>query len=125
MAQLPSLQTALAAVFWAVGTLAVNMVVGNQRSIKAPKRIDSQRMVRRQASQASALIAMGIMMVSSGVAAGIFGLCFWLHQMWALVPIFAIFAAAGVGFYLQSLKSVDQYALDHREELLMELCKQS
>ena len=125
MAGLPSLQTALAAVFWAVGTLAVNMVFGNQRSIKAPKRIDSQRMVRRQASQASALIAMVVMMVSSAVAAGIFGLCSWLHQLWALVPIFAIFAAVGMGFYLQSLKSVDQYALDHREELLVELCKQS
>lgn len=125
MAALPSLQTALATVFWAVGTLAVNMIFGNQRSITAPKRINSQRMMRRQASQASALIAMAVMTVASGVAAGIFGLCFWLQQMWALVPVFAIFAATGVAFYLQSLKSVDQYALDHREELLAELCKQS
>ncbi len=125
MAGVPSLKTAVAAVLWAVGTLAVNMIFGNQRSISAPKRIDSQRMMRRQASQASALIAMVVMMVSSGVAAGIFGLCFWLHQLWALVPIFAIFAAVGVGFYLQSLKLLDQYALDHREELLVELCKQS
>jgi ABC-2 type transport system permease protein len=123
MAGLPSLKTALAAVLWAVGTLAVNMIFGNQRSIRAPKRIDSQRMMRRQASQMSGLIAMGVMMVASGVAAGIFGLCFWLHQLWALVPIFAIFAAVGVGLYLQSLKSIDQFALDHREELLVELCK--
>jgi ABC-2 type transport system permease protein len=125
MAGLPSLQTALAALFWAVGTLAINMIFGNRRSISAPKRIDSQRMMRRQASQASGLIAMAVMMVASGVAAGLFALCFWLHQLWALVPIFAIFAAVGVGFYLQSLKTIDQYALDHREELLVELCKQS
>jgi ABC-2 type transport system permease protein len=125
MAGLPSLQTAVAALFWAVGTLAVNMIFGNRRSISAPKRIDSQRMMRRQASQASGLIAMAVMMVASGVAAGLFALCFWLHQLWALVPIFAIFAAVGVGFYLQSLKTIDQYALDHREELLVELCKQS
>jgi ABC-2 type transport system permease protein len=125
MAGPPSLQTTLAAVFWAVGTLAVNMIFGNRRSISAPKRIDSQRMMRRQASQASGLIAMAVMLVSSGVAAGLFGLCFWLHQLWALVPIFAIYAAVGVGFYLQTLKSLDQYALDHREELLLELCKQS
>jgi hypothetical protein len=59
------------------------------------------------------------------VAAGLFGLCFWLHQMWAVVPVFAIFAAVGVGFYLQTLKSLDRYALNHREELLLELCKQS
>jgi ABC-2 type transport system permease protein len=125
MAGLPSLQTALAALFWAVGTLAINMIFGNRRSISAPKRIDSQRMMRRQASQASGLIAMAVMMVASGVAAGLFALCFWLHQLWALVPIFAIFAAVGIGFYLQSLKTIDQYALDHREEMLVELCKQS
>jgi ABC-2 type transport system permease protein len=125
MAGLPSLQTTLAAVFWAVGTLAVNMIFGNRRSISAPKRIDSQRMMRRQASQASGLIAMAVMLVASGVAAGLFALCFWLHRLWALVPIFAIFAAVGVGFYLQALNSLDQYALNHREELLVELCKQS
>jgi ABC-2 type transport system permease protein len=125
MAGLPSLQTTLAAVFWAVGTLAVNMIFGNRRSISAPKRIDSQRMMRRQASQASGLIAMAVMLGSSGVAAGLFGLCFWLHQLWALVPVFAIYAAVGVGFYLQSLKSLDRYALEHREDLLLELCKQS
>ena len=125
MAGPPSLQTTLAAIFWAVGTLAINMIFGNRRSISAPKRIDSQRMMRRQASQASGLIAMAVMLVSSGVAAGLFGLCFWLHQMWAVVPVFAIFAAVGVGFYLQTLKSLDRYALNHREELLLELCKQS
>jgi uncharacterized membrane protein SpoIIM required for sporulation len=119
----PSLQTAVAAVLWAVGTLAVNMIFGNQRSITSPKKMDLQKMMRRQASQVSALIAMAVMMVSSGVAAGIFWLCFWLHSMWALVPIFAVFAVAGVWFYLQSLKTMDRFALDHREELLLELCK--
>jgi formate hydrogenlyase subunit 3/multisubunit Na+/H+ antiporter MnhD subunit len=115
----------LAAVFWAMGTLAVNMIFGNRRSISAPKRIDSQRAIRRQASQASGLIAMAVMLITSGVAAGLFGLCFWLHQLWALLPLFAIYAAVGVGLYLQSLKSLDRYALDHREEMLTELCKQS
>jgi ABC-2 type transport system permease protein len=123
MAGVPSLQTALAAVLWAVGTLAVNMIFGNQRSITSPKKMDLQKAMRRQASQVSALMAMAVMMVSSGVAAGIFWLCFWLHTTWALVPIFAVFAVVGVGFYLQSLKTIDRFALDHREELLLELCK--
>ena len=123
MSGVPSLQTAVAAVFWAVGTLAVNMIFGNRRSITSPKRVDPQKTMRRQASQVSALIAMAVMMVSSGVAAGIFFLCFWLHALWALVPVFAVFAAAGVWFYLQSLKTIDRLALDHREELLLELCK--
>ena len=123
VAGVPSLQTAVAAVLWAVGTLAVNMIFGNQRSIASPKKMDLQKMMRRQASQVSALISLGVMMVSSGLAAGIFFLCFWLHAMWALVPIFAVFAAVGVGFYLRSLKTIDRFALDHREELLLELCK--
>ena len=123
MAGVPSLQTAVAAVLWAVGTLAVNMVFGNQRSITSPKKMDLQKMARRQSSQVSALIALALMMVSGGVAAGIFFLCFWLHALWALVPIFAVFAAVGVGFYLQSLKTIDRFALEHREELLLELCK--
>ena len=123
MAGVPSLQTALAAVLWAVGTLAVNMIFGNQRSITSPKKMDLQKMMRRQASQVSGLIAMAVMLVSSGLATGIFFLCFWLHALWALVPIFAVFAAAGVVAYLRSLKMMDQFALEHREELLLELCK--
>jgi ABC-2 type transport system permease protein len=125
MAGMPKLTTAVAAVLWAVGTLAINLIFGNRRSIGSPKRVDSQRMVRRQASQMSAMIALGVMLVSSGVAAGLFGLCYWLHAMWLLVPIFAVFAAVGVGVYLQSLKSVDRYAMEHREELFLELCKQT
>jgi ABC-2 type transport system permease protein len=123
MAGVPSIGTAVAAVLWAVGTLAVNMIFGNGRSITAPKRVDPQKMMRRQASQVSALIAMAVLMVSAGVAAGIFFLCFWLHALWALMPVFAVFAAVGVWFYLESLKRVDRFAMEHREELLLELCK--
>jgi ABC-2 type transport system permease protein len=45
--------------------------------------------------------------------------------VWALVPIFAVYAAVGVGLYLQSLKTVDHFAMEHREELFLELCKQT
>ena len=69
------------------------------------------------------MIAMAVMMVSSGVATGIFFLCFWLHALWALVPVFAVFAGVGVWFYLQSLKGMDGFAMEHREELMLELCK--
>jgi ABC-2 type transport system permease protein len=119
----PSLQIALAAMLWAVGTLAVNMIFGNQRSITSPKKVDLQKTMRRQASQVSALIAMAVMMVSSSVAAGVFALCFFLHAMWALVPLFAVFAALGIWFYVQSLRTIDRFAMEHREELLLELCK--
>jgi ABC-2 type transport system permease protein len=123
VAGMPSLSTAVAAVLWAVGTLAVNMIFGNRRSITSPKKVDLQKSMRRQASQVSALISLAVMMVSSGVAAGIFFLCFWLHALWALVPVFAVFAAVGVWFYLADLKTMDGFAMEHREELMLELCK--
>jgi ABC-2 type transport system permease protein len=125
MSGLPSLKIALASVFWAIGTIAINLILGNRRSISSPKKIDVQKMSRRQASQLSAFISMGILLVSSGLAAGLYGLCVWLHQMGALVPLFAIFAAVCIGLYLRSLNSIERYALDHREELFTELCKQS
>jgi ABC-2 type transport system permease protein len=125
MTGMPSVPMAVAALLWAAGTLAINTILGNRRSISTPKKVNPQRMANKQTSQLSAFISLGVLAASSGVAAGLFGLCLWLHQMWALVPIFAIFAAVGVGLYVESLGSVDRYAMDHREELFMELCKQS
>ena len=125
MAGVPSLPTTLAAGLWAAGTLAINMIFGNRRSISTPKKVNPQRMANKQTSPLSAFIALGVLLASAGVAAGLFGLCLWMRQMWAMVPVFAIFAAVGVGLYVQSLGSVDQYAMDHREELFLELCKQS
>lgn len=123
MAGMPSLPIAVAALLWATGTLGVNMILANRRSISTPKKVNPQRMANKQTSQLSAFIALGVLMASAAVAAGLFGLCLWLHQMWALVPVFAIFAAVGVGLYVESLGSVDRYAMDHREELFLELCK--
>ena len=125
MSGLPSLKIALASVLWAIGTIAINLILGNRRSLSNPRKIDLQKMARRQASQVSAFISMGVLIVSSGLAAGLYALCFWFHQMGALVPLFAIFAAVCIGLYLQSLNSMDRYALDHREELFAELCKQT
>jgi ABC-2 type transport system permease protein len=125
MAGVPSLPIAVASLLWATGTLGVNMILANRRSISTPKKVNPQRMASKQTSQLSAFIALGVLMACAAVAAGLFGLCLWLHQMWALVPIFAIFAAVGVGLYVQSLGSVDRYAMQHREELFLELCKQS
>jgi ABC-2 type transport system permease protein len=121
----PPLRIALATFLCAIGTIAINLIFGNRRSLNTPKKIDSQKMVNRQASQVSAFISMGILTASSVIAAGLYGLCFWLHQMWALVPLFAIFAAVCIGLYLRYLGSIDRYALDRREELFTELCKQT
>ena len=122
---IPPLQTTVAALLWAAGTLAINNIFGNRRSFTTPKKINPQRMANKQTSQVSAFISLGILTLSYGLAAGIFFLCIWLHQNWALVPVSILFAAAGVALYIHSLRSIDQFARDHREELFAELCKQN
>ena len=123
MAGMPSLSIAVASLLWATGTLGVNMILANRRSISTPKKVNPQRMANKQTSPLSAFIALGVLAAAAGVGAGLFELCLLLHQMWALVPVFALYAAVGVGLYVESLGSVDRYAMDHREELFLELCK--
>jgi ABC-2 type transport system permease protein len=125
MAGVPAFQTAAAALLWAAGTLAINDIFGNQRSFTNPKKINPQRMANKQTSQVSAFISLGILTLSYGLASGLFFLCIWLHQNWALVPVAALFAATGIALYINSLRSIDQFARDHREELFTELCKQN
>jgi ABC-2 type transport system permease protein len=122
---MPALKTAIAALLWAIGTLAINNIFGNRRSFTTPKKVNPQRMANKQTSQVSALISLGVLALSGGIAAGLFFLCIFFHQQWLLIPIFAIFAAVGVFIYLTSLRSIDQFALDHRETLFEELCKQT
>jgi ABC-2 type transport system permease protein len=126
VASVPTLQTAIMAVLWAAGTLLLNTSVGNRRSITTPKKVNPQRMANRQTSQLSAMIALGILMLSSSVAAGLIGAAYFLHlPMWTLVLVSAVFAAVGAFVYERSLRSIDRFALDHREELFTELCKAS
>jgi ABC-2 type transport system permease protein len=125
MAAMPSLQIAAASLLWAAGTLAINTIFGNRRSITTPKKANPQRMANKQTSQLSAFISLGVLTISAAIAAALFGICFWLHLQWALVPVFALFAAISIGVYIQSLGSLDQFALDHREEFFAVLCKQA
>ena len=122
---IPALQTAAATLLWAAGTLAINNIFGNRRSFTAPKKINPHRAATKQTSPVSAFISLGVLALSYGLAAGLFFLCLWIHQQWALVPISMLFAATCVGLYINSLRSIDQFARGHREELFAELCKQN
>jgi ABC-2 type transport system permease protein len=122
-AGVPSPNIVLATLLWAAGTLAVNLIFGNQRSLSAPKQVDPQRMLQRQSSQLSALISLAVLAGCYGLAALFFMACLWLHALWALAPASACFAAAGAGAYELHLRSVDQSALQHREALMEELCR--
>lgn len=120
---LPSLRTAAAAVLWASGTLAINAIFGNRRSFTAPKKINPLRMANKQTSQLSTLISLGVLLLSSTLAAALFILCDHLQAPWLLVPASAVFAAAGILLYTRALRSLDSFALAHREPLFAELCR--
>jgi len=125
VASVPPLHITISAFLYAIGTLGINMIFGNRRSITTPKKINPQKMVNKQASQVSGFIALGIMSATGSFAAGIFALTYFLHVQWLLVPVFALYAAGGLFAYWRSLESADRFARDHREELLTELTKQS
>ena len=125
VASVPPLNITLSAFLYAIGTLAFNMIFGNRRSITSPKKIDPQKMVKKQANQVSGFIALGIMATAGSIAAGIYALAYFLHVQWLLVPVFALYAAGGLFAYRKSLEGMDGFAREHREELLTELTKQS
>ena len=120
---MPSLSLALSAVLWAVATMLVSTIAGNMRSFTTPKKITSARIGNKQVSQLSALIGMGILLGSAVVAAAPIGLAFYLDKTWVMLPFFFVFALVAAFFYERSLRSIDHFALAHREELFEELCK--
>jgi ABC-2 type transport system permease protein len=119
----PPMSLAISAVLWAVATMLVSTIVGNMRSFTTPKKITSARMGNKQVSQLSALIGMGILLGSATVAAVPIGLAFYLDKTWIMLPFFLVFALVAAFFYERSLRSIDRFALTHREELFEELCK--
>jgi ABC-2 type transport system permease protein len=119
----PSLLITLATVCWLFFATFTNGAVGNLRSLSAPKKIDLAKISRKQTSQLSALIAMGIVIACFGVGYGGVLLTNHLNRPWLLVPIFLALAAAAFVFYIQVLNRLDTIALNHREALSEELCK--
>ncbi len=119
----PHAEIAVSGVCWALGTLLVTTVIGNRRSLASPKQINMARAAGKQASPLSALISMGVLLLSVCVAAGLFAVAAYVNRPWLLLPIFAAFFAVALWAYLRSLAGIDAYAMQHREELFEELCK--
>jgi ABC-2 type transport system permease protein len=122
-AAIPPLHIIAASILWAAATLLLSTMLGNHRSISAPKKVNIARAGRKQASGLSALIGMGVLLLSATIGAGLFLLATIFHKNWLLVPLFAIFAATALWFYLSSLRTIDTFARSHREDLFLELCK--
>jgi ABC-2 type transport system permease protein len=68
---------------------------------------------------------MGILMGCAIIAAVPVGLALYFHFTWILIPVFLLLAAVAFFFYERSLRSVEAFALSHRDQLFEELCKAS
>jgi ABC-2 type transport system permease protein len=119
----PSLVIALATVAWLLFATFFNAAVGNLRSIIAPRKVDLMKASRKQISQLSALLALGMVIVCAALGAAVVSLCTYFDRPWLMVPIFLAFAVAAFIFYLQVLGRLDALALTHRDTLTEELCK--
>jgi ABC-2 type transport system permease protein len=119
----PALVIALATICWLLFATFINGAVGNLRSLAAPKKIDLTKASRRQASQLSVLIALGILVACAGIGFAVLVLAADFGRPWLMVPILLALAIAAFTFYLVVLNRLDTIALNHREALAEELCK--
>jgi len=119
----PSLLITFATICWLLFATFTNGAIGNLRSLAAPKKIDLSKISRKQTSQLSALIALGIVAACFGIGYAGVVLANYYHRPWLMVPIFLLLATAAFIFYIQVLNRLDTIALTHREELAEELCK--
>jgi ABC-2 type transport system permease protein len=119
----PSLLISLGTFCWLLFAIFTNGAIGNLRSLAAPKKIDLSKINRKQTSQLSALIAVGIVAACFAIGYGGVLLANSFNLPWLMVPIFLVLAIVAFLFYLNVLNRIDTIALNHREELAEELCK--
>jgi ABC-2 type transport system permease protein len=119
----PSLLITLATVLWLLFATFINGAVGNLRSLAAPKKIDLTKASRKQASQLSVLIALGILVVCAAIGFAVLALAGNFGRPWLMIPILLALAIAAFTFYVVVLNRLDTIAFNHREALAEELCK--
>lgn len=119
----PSLGLLLPCLLWAAATLLTSTALGNRRSLAAPRQIKLSKAAGKQVSPLSALMSLGILLLSSATGACVLIIGRSFHLAWVPFLAFSIFFAAALGLYVGSLRGLDRYALNHREQLFQELCK--
>jgi ABC-2 type transport system permease protein len=123
VARPPSLVITVATICWLLFATFINGAAGNLRSLAAPKKIDLTKASRRQASQLSVLIALGILVGCAAIGFAVLVLAADFGRPWLMIPILLALALAAFTFYIVVLNRLDTIALNHREALAEELCK--
>ncbi len=121
----PPILILVSTICWVIFASLVNATIGNMRSITAPKKIDPSKISRKQASQLSALMCVGIMLAISALGGGLMLLAAAAGIPWLPIPILLALALGAFALYSAGLNRADAMALNHRESLIEELCKAS
>ncbi len=121
----PPMLTVLATACWLLFAAFVNAMFGNRRSLTAPKKMDPGKVSRRQASQLSALMSVGILLGTIAVGAMLLAVAAFFNMAWLPLPVLAGLAVGAFALYWRSLGSIDRVALNNRETMIEELCKAS
>lgn len=121
----PPLMMTLSTVIWAVFAVLVSVSVGNIRSVVAPRKVDPGKLGRKQVSQLTGLMSVGITLATGAIGAGLYVLGEFLDRPWLPVAALAVLAGASFWVYREVLGRVDALAMSHREVMVEELCKAS
>jgi ABC-2 type transport system permease protein len=115
---------AMATLAWTAFTFLLHLIVGNVRSLVAPKGYDPARMRSQNVSAVSSFISLGITFAASGLGQFMLVVCQGFHfSLWSLAALFLVLACITFAFYLLVLSRSDSIAASHREELTRELGK--
>lgn len=121
----PTLAETAFVLLWAAATLLITTTLGNLRSVAAPKKVNPGRALNRNQSQLSVWIALGTLIGSAALGSAFLFLATYLRQPWISTGLTALFAVGAAFAYFGGLRTIEGYALQHRESLFEELGKKT
>ena len=105
------------------GTLA-NFALGNILSVCYPRRLEFGAMRQKRQAGITVAVALVTQAVLIGIGAIVFTAALRFNRVGLAILIFLILSAITFIAYRISLSHIDRIALDHRETLTTELCRQ-
>lgn len=121
----PSASECFFVFFWAFATFLLLMIVGNRRSVSAPRKVNPGRTMKKTQSPLSAYISIGILLgcVAFGFGGQFLGM--YLDKAWVGPVLMLAFVAVALLLYNRSLTTIEAFTLEHRDTLFEELGKKA
>jgi ABC-2 type transport system permease protein len=108
---------------WLLFALPANLAAGNVFSLTMPFRINPGRIAHRRGSQANALLSLLVQLGLIAIGAAVFGIGWFMDELWFAVPVFLALAAGAVFFWMRVLRNADALANGRRDTLIAALMK--